>query len=388
MKKILCMIIFLVGMGTSGFAMTEKEWFDKGVEHLKQEQYDEAVESFSELISLAPQNPDAYKNRGVAHMKQDQYDLAIADFQKTLELVPDLKGIYSNLGVAWYYKGDFVKSIENYDQEIKRTPDSHFALFNRAICLAEIESFEKSLADVDRSIELEPRFYLAHCLKGDLLLKLKKPEQAQSAYEVAMALDPDQEYAREQMEQVRLELEKQAYAARAAENTNKNIVEMPIGPRPSKKKELLEEPPIDVEMVAEKIKDTTPNIAPPETEAAKEPATGIAKAAVADVPEITDMTEVIEVPEPPKVEPAPVPVGKYALQLGAFRVPENADRMKAKMEKRGYQARILNLTRKDGVSWYLLRMGDYADKARARQAAKELKEKYSQDSMVRPRGKF
>lgn len=186
-------------LGSQVFAASGKEVFDQGVLLLKQDKYQEAVDTFTQLILMAPDNPDAYKNRGVAYMKLNQYDLAIADFERTKEIMPDLKGLYSNLGVAWYYKADYPRAIENYDKEISLSPDNHFAWFNRAICRAELNETGKSLADINQTLKLSPEFYLALCLKGDLHVKLNQPQEARQAYERAIEIEPEQVYARDQL---------------------------------------------------------------------------------------------------------------------------------------------------------------------------------------------
>ncbi len=191
---------FSVCWVSSVFASTEKQLFETGVDHLKQHRYEAAIELFTQLIELDPNNPDAYKNRGVAYMKLSQYDPAIQDFEKTRQMVPDLKGLHSNLGVAWYYKGEYEEAISNYDKEIALSPDSHYAYFNRAICWAELKNYDKSLADISQTLALEPDFYLAYCLKGDLSLELGDAETARAAYEKAVKVDSEADYARSQLE--------------------------------------------------------------------------------------------------------------------------------------------------------------------------------------------
>jgi len=200
LKKILFVIVLAIFCCTVVLADSEKELFERGVLCLKQDKNQEAVDSFTELIKMAPQNPDAYKNRGVAHMKLNQYDAAIDDFEQVKKILPDLKGLYSNLGVAWYYKQDYTRAIENYDKEISFSPDNHFAYFNRAICRTELKDYKESLKDINKTLELMPKFYLALCLKGDLLGNLNQVQQAKQAYELAISIEPDKAYAKTKLE--------------------------------------------------------------------------------------------------------------------------------------------------------------------------------------------
>lgn len=200
MKKILFIIVLAICCSSTAFPASERELFENGVNFLKQDKNQEAVDSFTALIKMAPQNPNAYKNRGVAYMKLNQYDAAINDFEQVKEILPDLKGLYSNLGVAWYYKKDYIQAIENYDKEISLSPDNHFAYFNRAICRAELKAYGASLKDINKTLELVPKFYLALCLKGDLHTDMNQPQKAKQAYKQAILIEPDKVYAKEKLE--------------------------------------------------------------------------------------------------------------------------------------------------------------------------------------------
>jgi tetratricopeptide (TPR) repeat protein len=200
--KVIAVCLFVCLLSANVFASREKQLFETGIDHLKQHRYEAAVQAFTELIALSPDNPEAYKNRGVAHMKLSQYDPAILDFEKTRQITPDLKGLHSNLGVAWYYKGEYEKAIANYDMEIALSPDSHYVYFNRAICWAELQEYDKSFDDITKTLALVPDYYPAYCLKGDLYLELEDTESARAAYEKAVKLDPEKAYARNQLEKL------------------------------------------------------------------------------------------------------------------------------------------------------------------------------------------
>jgi tetratricopeptide (TPR) repeat protein len=191
-KKIflVCISVFIC---SAVFAQSKADLFEKGVEFLMQEKYQNAVDAFTLFIKIDPDNAFVYKNRGVAYMKMKEYDMAIEDFQKAKELAPGLQGTASNLGVAWYCKKEYEKAIKNYTAEINRTPEESFLFFNRALCYADLDQNQKALEDLSRTLELKPDFHLAHCLKGDLLMKMKRSGEAQTAYEKATTITHVQE---------------------------------------------------------------------------------------------------------------------------------------------------------------------------------------------------
>ncbi|WP_022668656.1 SPOR domain-containing protein [Desulfospira joergensenii] len=303
--------------------LSEKEWFDRGVLFLKQEKYPEAVKAFTSLIEISPRAADAYKNRGVAYMKQNLYDLAIQDFLKTIEIQPDLKGLYSNLGVAWYYQKEYRKAIENYDKEIQQAPNSYFTYFNRAICWAELKENQKSLNDIKRTLEIMPDLYPALCLKGDLLAKMNQPVQAKEIYEKAISLHPDQTYARNKLAELKFD------------STLENIV-------------------------------TTNGSENKKTGTGPRDRDGTSKGKAND-----------------GIDPSTGKKKVYELQVGAFRILENARDMQNELGRSGIPSRLMTIAPEGARKWYFVRTGNYPSYAKAREAETEFEKKTGRDVIVK-----
>ncbi len=209
MKKDVFLILLILSFHSIIFAEAEKEILDNGIFFFKQGQYLQAVDAFSKLIELAPDNAAAYKNRGVSYMKQEKFDLAIKDFETAKKLFPELKGLYSNLGVAWYYKKKYEKAIENYDIEIEMTPENHVTYFNRALCLAELDRNTQALDDLSKALNLRPDYYWAICCKADLLAQAGDDIRAIETYEDAIRQDPKNTYATKKLAQLKQKINKQ-----------------------------------------------------------------------------------------------------------------------------------------------------------------------------------
>jgi len=359
-------VIISVCLNMPAFATTERELFENGVNLLKQEKNQEAVDVFTALLKLAPKNPDAFKNRGVAYMKLNRYDEAIDDFERVKQILPDLKGLYSNLGVAWYYKKEYSKAIENYDKEISQSPDNHFAYFNRAICRAELKDYENSLQDIIKTLEFSPDFYLALCLKGDLHGNLNQLEKAKIAYEQAILVDPDQAYAKEQLEGLMHE-----------EVPTPEVKKEEIPPLEVKKEEI---PPLEVQKKSLEVPQSLVS-----HEEKKEPLSWKISSKPMTKKEAT----------PPSVEPPAIsqpvsaaPAGNFELQTGAYQVRDNAVDMLKKLEGHGYKARILELTRPNHITWYLVRTGAYSLEQEAQSAKEILKNKVGIEVAIRPFDRF
>lgn len=199
MRPYICALVIILTSLSPAFAAGEKEVFDKGVQQLKQKQYAEAVETFTDLIDASGENANVYKNRGVAYMKMKKFDRAVEDFRKAEQLNPELEGVYSNLGTAFYYKKEYKKAISSYDREISLRPDNAVAYFNRALALAELEKLDQALADLEQTLERKPDFYWARCFQGDLLARKGQIKKAAQSYKKAARLNAESGYAQKQL---------------------------------------------------------------------------------------------------------------------------------------------------------------------------------------------
>ena len=325
-KNKLILILMALFFCTAVFAQTQKEIFDSGVLLFKKAQYQNAIDAFSELIAIAPDHADAYKNRGVSYMKLQKFDLAIKDFEIAKELFPELKGLYSNLGVAWYYKKEYAKAIKSYDVELEMAPENYVAYFNRALCLAELDKNDEALEDLEKTLNLKSDFYWAICYKADLLAKKGDTAQAIEAYKEAIKSDSQNAYAKDKLAQ----LDKTGTYNKKEEG-KKTIA-------------VLEKKPAQTSQVKElkQIKETSKDT--------KHPSPG------------------------------------YAIQTGAFLNKANAQRMKTRLINMGFDSRLLILKDSKDKTWHLVRSGNYSDKNKAQKDFSLLKEKLGIKPVLRPIG--
>ena len=61
----------------------------QGNDALKAENFEEAIEKYTEAIKLDPQNHILYSNRSAALTKSGDYLAALGDAEKTIEIKPD-----------------------------------------------------------------------------------------------------------------------------------------------------------------------------------------------------------------------------------------------------------------------------------------------------------
>jgi len=73
---------------------------------------------------------------------------------------------------------------------------------------------------------------------------------------------------------------------------------------------------------------------------------------------------------------------KYALQLGSYKSRSQAEEVQNGLKKKGYQAYILEASIPEKGTWYRVKVGDYEDLEKVRQAASDLKQKERVSVMI------
>lgn len=337
MKKIIFLILLFLAFNTIAFAQTNKELFNSGVLAFKDGLYQQAIDQFTQLIKIAPNHADAYKNRGVAYMKQEKIDLAIKDFEKAKELFPELQGLYSNLGVAWYYKKEYQKSVESYDLELELAPENAVAHFNRALSLAELGNRKRAIEDLDSALNINPDFYWAICYKADLLAQEGETQKAIEVYKQAITQDSQNTYAIEKVSKLEQELKKKKSIAAS-------LAKSQTAPKTEPKPETVAKP------AGKSTKNKT--------------------------------TTVTAKPKPSAATPL------YTIQIGAFLNGTNAERMQKKLTDNGFDAKLIIKQGKNNKTWNIVRSGSYSSLQEAETAKKALEEKMKLKAVVRKTGRW
>ncbi len=133
--------------------------FNKGVDAMKSEKYEDAVSFFTKAVDHSPKNAQAFLNRGGARLHLREFESAIGDFDRAIEVDPSYALAYANRGSAQ----------------------------------SELGRHEQALADCNEAIRLDPRLGLAHLIRSFALQELGRVPEAEIAREEALKLDPQLE---------------------------------------------------------------------------------------------------------------------------------------------------------------------------------------------------
>jgi tetratricopeptide (TPR) repeat protein len=141
----------------------------------KKKDYDNAIADYTEAIRIKPDYISAYSMRGIMYEEKKDYDRAIADYRTIISIDPDNTDAYEKLSHVYNdMKKDYDHAITDYTELIKRNENNAAAYIYRANSYQEKKDYDRAIADYNEVIRMNPKcnyalIYraLAHFNKGD-----------------------------------------------------------------------------------------------------------------------------------------------------------------------------------------------------------------------------
>lgn len=105
---------------------------DRALEELQAGQFEDAIETLSEVIAIDPENATAYTVRGAAYAAQNNYQRAIDDFTRALAVVPYDWAVYVFRADTYANMGEPGEAMFDYDKALELNPRYIAAYQSRA----------------------------------------------------------------------------------------------------------------------------------------------------------------------------------------------------------------------------------------------------------------
>jgi len=158
--------------------------------------FDKAMADLTFAIKIFPDNVVAYNNRATLKMLKHDYKGAVEDCNHAISKTPIFSDIYINRGWSYFELGQFELAIEDFTSfiELSNSLDESMVYFKRAVSFASIGQFEKANSDIDsiRQIKVNP---FALTAKGYIHLMKKENIEAIKFCNAAIRMAPFFDYA-------------------------------------------------------------------------------------------------------------------------------------------------------------------------------------------------
>ena len=127
---------------------------DEGLEYASNNQYEEAVTSFSRAINLYESSAVIWHNRGMAYFELGDNQAAINDFTKSILLDPDQVETYCDRGAAYFSIQLYDSATIDYEEAILRNDHYADAYYGLGIASYHLEKFNEAIAALKKSLSL------------------------------------------------------------------------------------------------------------------------------------------------------------------------------------------------------------------------------------------
>lgn len=176
-------------------------WNNKGSAMSKNEQKIEAINDYSNAISIKDDYYHAYYNRGTARkdvavdakdikIKQKFFLEAIADFDTAIVINPDFTEAYYNKGVTLDNMNQLDSAMKNYNIALEKNPKHADAYVNRGVVKGKMGDFDGAIADFKHSLTLKPNSASAYSNLGLAHDHTKEYDKAIEFYSISISLNP------------------------------------------------------------------------------------------------------------------------------------------------------------------------------------------------------
>jgi tetratricopeptide (TPR) repeat protein len=129
----------------------------RGIKHMEQRSYTEAIDVFRSLLEIDPHHAVALNNLGAALSKLSRFQEAEIYFRAAVKERPDFVEAYSNLGNVTRWRGYFVDSEKALRTALKLNPTHVDARVNLGTTLALLNRLREAKGHYNKVLKTQPR---------------------------------------------------------------------------------------------------------------------------------------------------------------------------------------------------------------------------------------
>lgn len=164
-------------------------FYNRGISHEKNNDLNKAISDFDWAIHLDPHQADFYYNRGFTLKKMNQLDKAIMDFSHCILIKPDHYKSFYNRGLCYEKKGNLKSAEEDFKFGVQLGMIRSLFFINLANLKIKQEDFEKALTYIENAIIEEPKNSSVFNIRGMIYEKMLFYKEALKDFNQAIQLN-------------------------------------------------------------------------------------------------------------------------------------------------------------------------------------------------------
>ncbi len=192
----------LIAQMTAENAYRPLAYFKKGFILKSEGDTAAALQAFRKASEQNPQFYEAYLQMGLLSSHSDP-DLALRYFDNALEIRPESKEALYAKARLLQDVGQYAEARKIYQKIVGIDAQDEQVFYNLAYLYFEEDSLEKAERNFSIAIGLNPAFDFAYYARGVVRESMGNTEGARLDYENALRINPEHEYAREALEELK-----------------------------------------------------------------------------------------------------------------------------------------------------------------------------------------
>lgn len=133
-----------------------RKYNNLGVTSFHNGAYEMARDQFLHAVKLDPDFAEAHNNLGLTHTELSEDEKATEAFKRAVEINPSLHAAYNNLGYIFYKQGNYEQAVEMYNEALGRSTKNGFAYTNLGNACFKLGQIDKARDAWTRALELDP----------------------------------------------------------------------------------------------------------------------------------------------------------------------------------------------------------------------------------------
>ena len=163
---------------------------DAGMDALKNQKYQLAIDLFQQVVKLEPKHKYAWNNLGRAYLGLGQTEQAIKAFESQIAINSYDQFAYNNLGEAYLSEGKYDQAIQQFQKQIEVNPLDPFAHGNLGDVYLQQKKFAEALPELEKAVDLQPKNPGLEINLGQTYIATGQTDKGMAAFEKAINLSP------------------------------------------------------------------------------------------------------------------------------------------------------------------------------------------------------
>lgn len=161
---------------------------EKGDEHFQAGRFQEAIDSYSQKLSMDPSNVNSLYGRARAYEELNNYEAALEDFQQALKYDDRNVKVILSMGDVLYKQKKFDMALYYYQQAAGLDADNADAIFKVGRAFHKLGKFQDAMSRYDAAINQDKNLGEAYLFRGALKVSSKKQKAACQDFRQAQKL--------------------------------------------------------------------------------------------------------------------------------------------------------------------------------------------------------